>query len=159
MEIFCKGHSFPATKMLTLKRKEPLELFAYYKTESNVPHTELSIGRFLISGITPTSTGEAAKIKVRVRLNIHGVLTVSNASMVEELPTPPPSPETNEKETPAEPMEAQPSDGADATAKENGIVPNVENKNEDEPMTTDKEADSSSNQQKVCIIISGETLV
>ena len=46
MEIFCRNHSFPASKMLTLKRKEPFELSAFYKPEANIPHTESHIGTY-----------------------------------------------------------------------------------------------------------------
>ena len=49
MEIFCRNHSFPASKMLTLKRKEPFELFAYYKPDAAIPHTEFDIGMCYMS--------------------------------------------------------------------------------------------------------------
>ena len=49
MEIFCRNHSFPASKMLTLKRKEPFELFAYYKPDAVIPHTEFDIGMCCMS--------------------------------------------------------------------------------------------------------------
>ena len=34
----------------------------------------------------PSKEGESSKIKVKVRLDIHGILTVVNASLVEKLP-------------------------------------------------------------------------
>ena len=43
------------------------------------------LGRFSIKDVVPSKEGESSKIKVRVRLDIHGVLNVVNASLVEKL--------------------------------------------------------------------------
>jgi len=96
MEIFNKYHNFPATKMLTLQRKEPFKLRAYYHETTNIPFPEKSIGEFLIKDVVPTADGEPSKVKVKVRLNTHGCFTVHSATMVEKLPTPPPSPTKEE---------------------------------------------------------------
>ena len=42
-------------------------------------------GCFSIKDVVPNKEGESSKIKVKVRLNIHGVLNVVNASLVEKL--------------------------------------------------------------------------
>ena len=44
------------------------------------------LGRFSIKDVVPNKEGESSKIKVKVRLNIHGILNVVNASLVEKLP-------------------------------------------------------------------------
>ena len=44
---------------------------------------ELILGSFLIRGVVPNKEGESSKVKVRVRLDIHGVFTVVSASLVE----------------------------------------------------------------------------
>lgn len=43
------------------------------------------IGRFVVNGVQPQATGDNSKVKVKVRVNIHGVFLVSSASMVEKL--------------------------------------------------------------------------
>lgn len=42
------------------------------------------IGVFKIDKVTPQANGESSKVKVKVRTNIHGIFTVSSASMVEK---------------------------------------------------------------------------
>ena len=46
-------------------------------------------GSFSIKNVTPSPEGEASKIKIKLRMNIHGVFSVSTASMVEKVITPP----------------------------------------------------------------------
>jgi len=43
------------------------------------------LGRFSIKDVVPSKEGESSKVKVKVRLDIHGVLNVVNASLVEKL--------------------------------------------------------------------------
>ena len=38
-----------------------------------------------MQGVQPQSSGVSSKVKVKVRVNLHGIFTVSSASMVEEL--------------------------------------------------------------------------
>lgn len=45
-------------------------------------------GQFLIQNVVPQESGECAKVKVKVRVNVHGVFSVSNASSVETIKTP-----------------------------------------------------------------------
>lgn len=44
----------------------------------------ISAGTFTIKNITPNEEGEAGKIKIKVRMNIHGVFYVKDATMVEK---------------------------------------------------------------------------
>lgn len=48
------------------------------------PH---ATGQFLVQNVVPQASGESAKIKVKVRVNIHGVFSVSSASLVEVVKT------------------------------------------------------------------------
>lgn len=41
-------------------------------------------GKWLIKDVKPNSLGESQKIKVKVRVNIHGIVTVSSATIVTE---------------------------------------------------------------------------
>lgn len=106
MEVFQKFHSYPFTKMLTFPhRVEPFCFRAFYHEKTPIQHFEKNIGKFVVNAGAPTvEDTPKVKVKVRVRLDMHGCFTVSSASMVETLPTPPTEPE-KEKE---EPMETTP---------------------------------------------------
>ena len=51
------------------------------------------LGRFSVKDVVPAPTGEPSKLKVKVRVNTHGIFGVMNAYIVEktivEEPTPP----------------------------------------------------------------------
>lgn len=40
-------------------------------------------GQFFIQKVVPQASGESSKVKVKVRVNIHGIFSVSSASLVE----------------------------------------------------------------------------
>ncbi len=58
------------------------------------------VGSFLIDKVVPQASGESSKVKVKVRVNIHGIFTTSSASLVEKT-------ETAEEEAKEEPMEVK----------------------------------------------------
>ncbi|KAM9729665.1 heat shock 70 kDa protein 4a isoform 2-T2 [Menidia menidia] len=82
-EVFPKNHAAPFSKVLTFYRKEPFTLEAYYNNPKELPFPTASIGQFLIQNVVPQASGESAKVKVKVRVNVHGVFSVSSASLVE----------------------------------------------------------------------------
>ncbi|XP_020564345.1 heat shock 70 kDa protein 4-like [Oryzias latipes] len=82
-EVFPKNHAAPFSKVLTFYRSEPFTLEAYYNNAKELPCPDTNIGQFLIQNVVPQATGESAKVKVKVRVNIHGVFSVSSASLVE----------------------------------------------------------------------------
>uniref|UniRef100_A0A8C4GMZ1 Heat shock protein 4a n=1 Tax=Dicentrarchus labrax TaxID=13489 RepID=A0A8C4GMZ1_DICLA len=86
-EVFPKNHAAPFSKVLTFFRKEPFTLEAYYSNSKELPYPNCSLGQFLIKNVVPQASGESAKVKVKVRVNVHGVFSVSNASLVEVLKT------------------------------------------------------------------------
>ena len=47
----------------------------------------LYLGSFSVQDVVPNKEGESSKVKVKVRLDIHGVFTIVNASLVEKLAT------------------------------------------------------------------------
>lgn len=53
----------------------------------NVTFLSCLTGQFLIQNVIPQASGESAKVKVKVRVNVHGVFSVSSASLVEVLKT------------------------------------------------------------------------
>uniref|UniRef100_A0A667Z0R1 Heat shock protein 4b n=1 Tax=Myripristis murdjan TaxID=586833 RepID=A0A667Z0R1_9TELE len=82
-EVFPKNHAAPFSKVLTFYRKEPFSLEAYYNCPKELPYPDPTIGQFLIQKVVPQASGESSKVKVKVRVNIHGIFSVSSASLVE----------------------------------------------------------------------------
>ncbi|XP_077402578.1 heat shock 70 kDa protein 4-like isoform X2 [Vanacampus margaritifer] len=109
-EVFPKNHAAPFSKVLTFYRKEAFLLDAYYNNPKELSYPNTSIGQFLIQNVVPQTSGESAKVKVKVRVNIHGVFSVSSASLIEVL-----------KATDGEePMETEQTAKDDETAAEDG---------------------------------------
>ncbi|XP_047522374.1 heat shock 70 kDa protein 4L isoform X1 [Pieris napi] len=84
MEVFPAFHAAPFSKMLTFYRREPFSVSAYYSDE--VPYPDTFIGQWHIKDVQPTPEGESQKVKLKVRVNIHGIITVASASLVEKKP-------------------------------------------------------------------------
>uniref|UniRef100_A0A8D0EXC6 Heat shock protein 105 kDa n=1 Tax=Strix occidentalis caurina TaxID=311401 RepID=A0A8D0EXC6_STROC len=82
-EVFSKNHATPFSKVLTFYRKGPFELEAFYSDPNGVPYPESRIGRYVIQNVAAQKDGEKSKVKVKVRVNTHGIFSVSTASMVE----------------------------------------------------------------------------
>lgn len=82
--VFDNNNSIPSTKILTFFRREPFTLQALYSKPEALPRgINPWIGQFNIKNVEPVN-GEPAQIKVKVRLNIHGLLSVESAYTVEE---------------------------------------------------------------------------
>ncbi|KAF9432725.1 adenyl-nucleotide exchange factor sse1 [Entomortierella beljakovae] len=100
--VFNKNNSIPSTKILTFYRSEPFDLEAQYAEPENIPAgINPWIARFSIKKVEPVN-GEPACIKVKARVNIHGVLSIESAYVVEEVI----KEETVEAAAPAEGEEA-----------------------------------------------------
>ncbi|ORZ15696.1 heat shock protein 70 family, partial [Absidia repens] len=83
--VFDNNNSIPSTKILTFHRSEPFTLEAKYAEPEGLPRgINPWLGQFTIKDVKPTASGEPAQIKVKVRLNIHGILSVESAHTVEE---------------------------------------------------------------------------
>ena len=73
------------------------------------------LGRFSIKDVVPSKEGESSKIKVKVRLDIHGVLNVVNASLVEKLAV---APEPEEESMELEGQDEKAKETTDEAASE-----------------------------------------
>ncbi|XP_038213734.1 97 kDa heat shock protein isoform X1 [Zerene cesonia] len=82
MEVFPAFHAAPFSKMLTFYRREPFSVSAYYSDQ--VPFPDTFIGQWNVKDVQPTPEGESQKVKLKVRVNIHGIITVASASLVEK---------------------------------------------------------------------------
>ncbi|XP_056430906.1 heat shock 70 kDa protein 4 isoform X2 [Hyla sarda] len=82
-EVFPKNHAAPFSKVLTFYRKEPFTLDAYYSAPKELPYPDPSLGQFHVQKVVPQADGSSSKVKVKVRVNVHGIFSVSSASLVE----------------------------------------------------------------------------
>ncbi|XP_057962009.1 heat shock 70 kDa protein 16 [Malania oleifera] len=82
--LFPKGQPFPSVKMLTLHRNSIFHMEAIYTDQKELPSgVSPKISSFTIGPFQVSHTGNA-KVKVRVQLNIHGIVTVEAASLIED---------------------------------------------------------------------------
>ncbi|XP_074466219.1 heat shock 70 kDa protein 4a [Sebastes fasciatus] len=133
-EVFPKNHAAPFSKVLTFFRKEPFTLEGYYNNPKELPYPNGAIGQFLIQNVVPQASGESAKVKVKVRVNIHGMFSVSSASLVEVVKTVEGEESTETDQTVKEEenkMQVDPEDQKQQTAD------NRDNKSETEDMETE----------------------
>ncbi|XP_011497950.1 PREDICTED: heat shock 70 kDa protein 4 isoform X2 [Ceratosolen solmsi marchali] len=97
LEVFEQNHHIPFSKMLTFYRSNPFTLTASYSVPlATYPTNE--IGIFTIKDVKPNKEGESSKIKVKVRINLNGILTVASASLVEKHEQTPQEKEEEEKQ-------------------------------------------------------------
>ncbi|XP_066872897.1 heat shock protein 105 kDa isoform X2 [Kogia breviceps] len=118
-EVFSRNHAAPFSKVLTFLRSGPFELEAFYSDPQGVPYPEAKIGRFVVQNVLAQKDGEKSRVKVKVRVNTHGIFTISTASMVEKIPA-----EENEVSSIEADMECQnqrPSENPDAEANEKKV--------------------------------------
>ncbi|KAL1919826.1 uncharacterized protein VTP21DRAFT_1757 [Calcarisporiella thermophila] len=84
--VFQKNNPVPSTKILTFYRKEAFDLEAYYAEPQELPTgANPWIGRFSVKNVEPTKDGDLAQVKVKARLNLHGIVSVEQAYTVEEV--------------------------------------------------------------------------
>ncbi|KAF5302291.1 hypothetical protein FQA39_LY10330 [Lamprigera yunnana] len=101
IEVFPINHPVPFSKMLTFYRKEPFSIRASYV--GNIPYLERNIGMWTIKDVHPTSDGKSQKVKVKARINLHGIMNISSASLIESKESP--ETDTVEEQQMEKPME------------------------------------------------------
>lgn len=58
-------------------------LYSALRLITSVWFLSLCSAHFLVQKVTPQTDGSSSKVKVKVRVNIHGIFSVSSASLVE----------------------------------------------------------------------------
>ncbi|TYG97160.1 hypothetical protein ES288_A10G015400v1 [Gossypium darwinii] len=81
--LFPKGHPFPSVKILTFHRTNMFNMEAFYVNSNELP-SKLSpqINTFTIGPIQCHTN--MAKVKVRVQLNLHGIVKLDSAVLIED---------------------------------------------------------------------------
>jgi heat shock protein 4 len=77
---------YPATKALTLYRRNPFKLTLRYSNPENLPvgvNPIISVTE--IKDIKPPSNGDALPLKIKVKININGIIEVASVSVSEEV--------------------------------------------------------------------------
>ncbi|RXW24318.1 hypothetical protein EST38_g1518 [Candolleomyces aberdarensis] len=110
--VFPIGNGLPSTKVLSFYRKEPFSITAEYAEPDKLPGgINPWISNFTAKQVPPNPTGDSTCVKVRTRLNLHGIMSFES-TYVEEV---------EEKEEPApQPMEV---DGAAPAADDAASAP------------------------------------
>jgi len=144
--VFSKFNSIPNTKILTFYRKENFTLTAAYDGSVQLPNGFPSkLGEFTVLDVAKLVSAdadgkvEAAKIKVKLRLDIHGCLVLESAvaieeqEVIEEVPPPPPPPAASAPAAQPAPAEAAEGDAAAEPPVANGAADPSADPSADEP--------------------------
>lgn len=84
--VFPQENPIPSTKILTFYRKGPFELEARYQEGAALPKgINPWVGKFTIKNVEQPASGDLTCVKVKARLNLHGIMNFEGAYMVEEV--------------------------------------------------------------------------
>ncbi|WVO16874.1 hypothetical protein L204_104560 [Cryptococcus depauperatus] len=84
--VFGPSNPIPSTKVLTFYRQGPFELEATYADPASLPKgINPWIGKYTVKNVEKPASGELAIVKVKTRLNLHGILNFESAYIVEEV--------------------------------------------------------------------------
>lgn len=82
--LFPKGQAFPSLKILALHRNNMFQMEAFYADPNEMPFGIASqISSFMI-GPFPVYQLEMVKVKVRVQLNLHGIVNIEAFMQIED---------------------------------------------------------------------------
>jgi len=83
--VFSRNNPVPSTKILTFYRKAAFDIDLQYADPSGLPgKMNPWIGRYTIKNVKPADDGDFAVVKVKARMNLHGVLNVESAYIIAE---------------------------------------------------------------------------
>ncbi|KAK9349269.1 heat shock protein 70 family [Lipomyces starkeyi] len=87
LEVFPHGNVVPSTKIITLFRDDTFDIEARYTYPDTLPGAVNTwIGKWTIKGAKPTEKGEAPAVKIRLRTDHSGLVTIDSAyTAVEEI--------------------------------------------------------------------------
>ncbi|KAK9476951.1 heat shock protein 70 family [Lipomyces japonicus] len=86
LEVFPHGNPVPSTKIVTLFRGETFELEARYTTPEQLPGgLNAWIGKWTIKGAKPNENGDVPAVKIRLRTDHSGLVTIDSAYTAEEV--------------------------------------------------------------------------
>ncbi|KAJ4950775.1 hypothetical protein NE237_027607 [Protea cynaroides] len=80
--VFTKGNPMPSVKALTFYRSGTFKVDVHYADVSGL-QSQANISTYTIGPFESTK-GERAKLKVKARLNLHGIVSIESATLLEE---------------------------------------------------------------------------
>lgn len=87
--LFRAGEQYPKARRVTFRRADSFQIVASYDSESKevetIPAWDREIGRFQVAA-APLSGEELPRVRVNVRQNLNGMLSVLSAEYLEEKP-------------------------------------------------------------------------
>ncbi|KAL1834329.1 hypothetical protein ACET3Z_003980 [Daucus carota] len=81
--LFPKGHLFPSVKIITLHRSNTFHLEAFYAGQNELPSGISPKISNVTIGPLEVNDAERAKVKVKVQLNLHGIVNIESATLIE----------------------------------------------------------------------------
>lgn len=109
--MFERGCNFPIVRRVTLKKSGKFSVSASYDDSADKFQYPAGVGKHIATFNINAPADCDAKIRVNVKQDIHGSLTLSSAQMVEEIPEPEPA-------ATEEGVEVKADEGAEAKAEE-----------------------------------------
>ncbi|KAJ7078389.1 heat shock protein 70 family [Mycena crocata] len=92
LTVFQQGDKLPSTKVLSFYRRETFDLEARYAEPSGLPGgINPWIGRFTVKDVPADPKGDSTCVRVKTRLNAHGIMSFE-AAYVEEVEETEPAP-------------------------------------------------------------------
>ncbi|KAL0000831.1 hypothetical protein SO802_014612 [Lithocarpus litseifolius] len=82
--LFRRGQPIPSIKLLTFQRSSTFHLEAFYANQQELPPGVSSKISCFTIGPFSISHGEKARVKVKVILNLHGIVSVESAMLIED---------------------------------------------------------------------------
>ena len=74
--VFPRGNGIPSTKVLTFYRKAPFDIEAVYAEPATLPGSVNPwVGHLAVKDVGPSATGDYSTVRVKARLNLHGILS------------------------------------------------------------------------------------
>ncbi|KAF8271318.1 heat shock protein 70 family [Lactarius quietus] len=74
--VFPQGNGIPSTKVLTFYRKAPFDIEVVYAEPKALPGSiNPWIGHLMVKEVGPTPTGDYSTVRVKARLNLHGIVS------------------------------------------------------------------------------------
>ncbi|KAM7471738.1 hypothetical protein LguiA_009921 [Lonicera macranthoides] len=117
--VFPKGNPIPSVKALTFFRSSTFTVDVQYADVSEL-QAPAKISTYTI-GPFQSLKGERAKVKVKVRLSLHGIVSVESATLLEEEEVEVPVAKELAKEASKMDMDEAPTEGAPPTTSESDV--------------------------------------
>lgn len=84
--VFGTANPIPSTKVLTFYRQGAFELEAAYADPASLPKgINPWIGKYTVKSVEKPASGDLSIVKVKARLNLHGIMNFEGAYCVEEV--------------------------------------------------------------------------